>query len=89
MAHNAGQGPTKAHRIHLKHIIKQFRACEKRLASLLTKHMPAYLELLAEVQTVLGTNYGLLPCCGLLIETPDGRPFAAASVGAVRIRQSC
>jgi hypothetical protein len=80
----AGQGPTKAHRLHLKHIQKQFRAWEKRLAALLAKHVSPFLEMLTEVRNAMGITAGLLPCFSLLLETADGRPFAAAHIGEVR-----
>jgi hypothetical protein len=82
----AGQGPTKAHRIHLKHVIKQFRACEKRLASLLAKHSGPFLEILANVRSELGIATSLLPCFSMLLETSDGRPLVAALGSEVRCR---
>ena len=80
----AGQGPTKAHRLHLKHVQKQFRAWEKRLAALLAKHVAPFLELLAQLRSTLNIAAGLLQCFSLLLETADGRPFAAAHIGDVR-----
>jgi hypothetical protein len=85
----AGQGPTKAHRIHLKHVIKQFRAVEKRLASFLGKHAGNFLELLADVRSKCKLTTPLLPCFTLLLESTDGRPFSYLQAGEVWGRLYC
>ena len=75
-----GSGPTKAHRLHLKHVIRQFRAVEKRLASMLLKHTPAFLDLLADMRGIMGITSEIIPCYSLLLEGPDGKQFPMETV---------
>lgn len=74
-ASKSGSGPTKAHRLHLKHVIRQFRAVEKRLASLMMKNTPEFLELLAEMRIAMKISSEMIPCFSLLLEGPDGKQF--------------
>lgn len=82
----AGSGPTKAHRLHLKHVIRQFRAVEKRLASMLLKYTPAFLDLLAEMRDVMSITSEIIPCYSLLLEGPDGKQFPMETVRNLRTR---
>lgn len=77
---SAGSGPTKAHRLHLKHVIRQFRAVEKRLASLMMKNTPEFLELLAEMRIAMKISSEMIPCFSLLLEGPDGKQFPMETV---------
>jgi hypothetical protein len=61
--------------LHLKHVIRQFRALEKRLSGFLLKYTPPFLELLSELREIMGISSDLLPCFSLLLEGPDGKPF--------------
>lgn len=85
----AGSGPTKAHKLHLKHVIKQFRALEKRLASLLNKHAAQFLELLGDVRERIGCTTALLTPFHLVLETTDGKPFDASTVVVRSRRRRC
>jgi hypothetical protein len=84
-----GSGPTKAHRLHLKHVIRQFRAVEKRLASMLLKYTPAFLTLLAEMRDLMSITSEIIPCYSLLLEGPDGKQFPMAMVRKPLERPSC
>jgi hypothetical protein len=80
----AGSGPTKAHRLHLRHVIKQLRALEKRLASVLNKHAAQFLELLADVRDRVSCTAHHLAPFSLLLETSDGVPFSLTHPSIVR-----
>lgn len=73
----AGQGATKAHRIHLRHVTKQFRATEKRLAQLLATNAGAFLKALAEVRGIVRADDDPLLMMGFLLEGTDGKPYQA------------
>jgi len=75
-----GSGPTKAHRIYLKHVIREYRAQEKRLAAHLLKFALPFLEVLRDVKEEMKIFAEMLPCFSLLLETFNGLPFSAGDV---------
>ena len=78
-----GSGPTKAHRIYLKHVIREYRAQEKRLAAHLLKFAQPFLEVLRDVREEMGLSAAMLPCFSLLLENFNGLPFRASEVCAL------
>ena len=53
---------------------------EKRLASMLLKYTPAFLDLLAELRGIMGITSEIIPCYSLLLEGPDGKQFPMETV---------
>lgn len=77
---HVGSGPTKAHRIYLKHVIREYRAQEKRLAAHLLKFALPFLEVLRDVREEMNISAEMLPCFSLLLENFNGLPFCATEV---------
>lgn len=78
--------PSKAQRIHLRHVVRQFRGLEKRVAALLLQHTPRFLALLERIGNACGSGAPdlALPFC-LLLERQDGAPLMPADVWPVRL----
>lgn len=72
----AGSGPTKAHKLHLKHVLKQFQAVEKGLSEFVAKYASPYLELLRLLSKHAECRAELLAPLYLLLEATDGSELA-------------
>lgn len=72
----AGSGPTKAHKLHLKHVLKQFQAVEKGLSEYVAKYASPYLELLRLLSKHAECRAELLAPLYLLLEATDGSELA-------------